>query len=221
MAEIQGDRLDKLITDRGLSQSELARRVGIKQPSIARLISGHTRSTSVLLEIARELRTSPEYLIGETDDADASFGDESSKQILSDQLDLVALREIDLNMGLGATYLDVPVTETTRYFSREWIRQYTRANPDHLFFAQGIGDSQTPTILDSDLLLIDASQKHLTLTDKFWAIAYAGTGGVKRLRNKADGSVEMLCDNALVPNDVAYDGELEILGRVVGIVRRM
>lgn len=55
------------MTERGLTQSELARRVGVKQPSIGRLLSGQTRSTSVLVEIARELGTTPGYLTGEID----------------------------------------------------------------------------------------------------------------------------------------------------------
>jgi len=68
MATIRGDRLEKLMADRQISQSELARRVGLKQPSIGRLISGETRSSSVLIELARELSVSPAYLAGETDD---------------------------------------------------------------------------------------------------------------------------------------------------------
>ncbi len=218
---IDTERLRERIKISGLSQAELARRVGVSQPVISQLLAGDSAGSTKLHLIARELGTSPAYLVGETDDPDEGAQPLPSPNALTDQLDLVGLREIDLNMGMGATYLDVPVTEAIRYFSRDWVRQYTRADPDHLFFAQGVGDSQMPTILDSDLLLIDASQKHLTLTDKFWAVAYANLGAIKRLRGKADGSVEMLCDNALVPNDVAYDGELEILGRVVGVVRKM
>lgn len=69
------------MTLRGLSQSELARRVGVKQPSIARLLKGETRSTSVLVELARELGTTPEFLTGEVDDA----GTEPQQRSLSSE----------------------------------------------------------------------------------------------------------------------------------------
>ena len=221
MPVIVPERIEERRLALNMSQAALARAVGVSQQAIAKIENGSSTGSKHLHTIARVLQTSPAFLVGETDERDEGAQLLPSPEVLTDQLDLVGLREIDLNMGMGATYLDVPVTEAIRYFSRDWVRQYTRADPDHLFFAQGVGDSQMPTILDSDLLLIDASQKHLTLTDKFWAVAYANMGAIKRLRGKADGSVEMLCDNALVPNDVAFDGELEILGRVVGVVRRM
>jgi len=75
MATIRGDRLEKLMADRQISQSELARRVGLKQPSIGRLVSGATRNSSALLELARELRVSAAYLTGETDDPDSEAQD--------------------------------------------------------------------------------------------------------------------------------------------------
>jgi phage repressor protein C with HTH and peptisase S24 domain len=138
-----------------------------------------------------------------------------------EQLDLVEVQEIDLKFGMGATELEIPVTTQIRHFSREWIRQYTRANPEALYFAQGVGDSMAPTILDSDLLLIDTSEQSIRISDKFWAMAFGGSGMVKRLRPMPDGSIKILSDNPTVPDDVAHDGELHVLGRVVGIVRKM
>ena len=140
---------------------------------------------------------------------------------LAPSVHTIPIREIDLTLGFGSTYLDVPVTETVRHFSRDWIRQYTRADPDHLLFAQGVGDSMFPTLLDSDLLLIDCSQTSLSMADKIWAVAYADCGSVKRLRPVPGGGVMMLADNPAVPDAVAYDGELHILGRVVAVVRKM
>lgn len=218
---IIGDRIEQLLKATNISQSELARRVGVSQATIAGLVSGRSQGSKYIDRIARELGTTPSYLVGETDDADEGAQPVPSPNVIATQLDLVGLREIDLTLGMGATYLEVPVTTAIRYFSREWVRTYTRADPDHLFFAQGIGDSQSPTILDSDLLLIDASQQQLNMHDKFWAVSYGQMGAIRRLRGQADGSVEMLCDNPLVPNGMAYDGELHVMGRVVAIVRRI
>lgn len=55
----------------GLSQAELARRVGLSQPSIYALIHRNKTGSRSLHNIARELGTTPAYLSGETDDPDA------------------------------------------------------------------------------------------------------------------------------------------------------
>ncbi|HZV57724.1 MAG TPA: S24 family peptidase [Sphingobium sp.] len=204
-----------------MSQAELARRVGLKQPTIFKLLSGDSRGSAYLHVIARELGTTPAYLLCETDDPTEGAIPPPSPAVLKEQLDLVEVREIDLKFGMGATDLDVPVTTAMRHFSRAWVRQYTRASPEHLYFAQGIGDSMSPTILDSDLLLIDTSERSLRVSDKIWAVAFGNSGMVKRLRPMPDGSVKILSDNPTVPPDVAHDGEMHVLGRVVGIVRKM
>lgn len=60
---------------RELSQSELARRVGLTQATVYRLLSGKAYGTTHLHKIARELGTTPAYLNGETDDPEAEAPD--------------------------------------------------------------------------------------------------------------------------------------------------
>ena len=56
------------MSERHLSQSELARRVGVTQTTIRKLVSGAGYGSKHLHVIARELGTTPAYLNGETDD---------------------------------------------------------------------------------------------------------------------------------------------------------
>lgn len=211
--------------DLGLSQSALARAAGMKQPSIGRLISGETRRTNHLVEIAQALRTTPDFLTGVTDIPDQLPGMRRDfRGIPKDDAglsDVVEIRELDLTFGFGATYLDMPVTETMRPFGRDFIRQHTRARPEELFFAQGIGDSMFPTLLDSDVLLIDTSQKVVNIAAKVWAVAYGGMGMVKRISPAKGGGVMLHSDNPAIPDQVAHDGELQVLGRVVAFFRKM
>lgn len=65
-----GDRIAARLSELGMSQSELARRVGVTQPAIHKLINGTSRSSGVMHLIARALRTTTEYLTGEIDDPD-------------------------------------------------------------------------------------------------------------------------------------------------------
>jgi phage repressor protein C with HTH and peptisase S24 domain len=209
------------MAEKGISQSEMSRRVGITQSTIWKLLHEPKQGSKHIHVIARELGTTPAYLMGETDDPNEGALPVPSAETLAEQLNAVQVREIDLAMGMGATYLDVPVTETMRVFDRGWLRTYTDAAPEHLMFAQGVGDSMEPTIRNSDLLLIDCSQKIVRMSSKFWAIAYANCGAIRRLEPLSDGGVEMLADNPLAPNRIAYDGEMHVLGRVVAIVRKM
>lgn len=63
-----GARIKLRLEQQQLSQSELARRVGVRQSTINQLVSGESHSSRYLHKIARELRTSPAYLTGEVDD---------------------------------------------------------------------------------------------------------------------------------------------------------
>lgn len=222
-----GERIDELLRQRGWSQAELARRVGISPQSIWKLVNGGAHGSRHLHKIARELGTTAEYLDCETEDTSAAHLSDSRMAYRPqrppaplDDPDIVEVAEIDLKFGMGATELEIPVTKTRRFFSRAWLRTYTKANPDSLYFAQGIGDSMAPTILDSDLLLIDTSEQTIRMADKVWAIAFYGQGMIKRLRNSREG-VRILSDNPAVPDEFANDGELHVLGRVVGVVRKM
>ncbi|KQN37028.1 hypothetical protein ASG37_05040 [Sphingomonas sp. Leaf407] len=63
-----GDRIAERLAATGLSQSELARRLHVRQSTISGLIRGEQRSSTKLHQIARELGTTPSYLSGEIDD---------------------------------------------------------------------------------------------------------------------------------------------------------
>lgn len=234
-------RLREAVSSLG-TQKEAAAKTGIPYATLQRVLAGKTDVGIKRLElIARAAGFSVDYILRGESSSEAvvpslrlpptvhgGLAQEPSHlaEARAPELhpahepDLVLVQEIDLRFGMGATDLEVPVTSQVRHFSREWLRQYTRANPEKVYFAQGIGDSMAPTIHDSDLLLIDTSETSIRMADKIWAVAYSGSGMVKRLRQTADG-VRILSDNPAVPDEVAYDGELHVLGRVVGIFRKL
>ena len=78
-----------------------------------------------------------------------------------------------------------------------------------------------PTILDSDLILIDRSQDSLKMNDQIWAVAFGGIGMIKRIRVLPDGTLRILSDNGAVPDETAVDDELFLIGRVVAVVRKV
>lgn len=63
--ETVGQRIRKRRLELGISQAALARAVKIKPPSLADIESGKTKRAAgqTLIDIARELRTDPEYFL--------------------------------------------------------------------------------------------------------------------------------------------------------------
>jgi phage repressor protein C with HTH and peptisase S24 domain len=205
-----------------LSQSELARRVGISQAAIAKLLRGPPAGSKFLHRIAKELHTSPAFLTGETPDPGEDGLDLPTATTVAEQLDAVMLREVKVGFSMGGGSI-VEEWETVQMvpFSRSWLRSLTSSAPANLIVARGDGDSMMPTILDQDLVIIDTAQKLPQQQDRIWAMSYGGFGMIKRLRMLPDNSLQINSDNAAVTPISAVDGEVSIVGRVVGIVRRI
>jgi|JI8StandDraft_2_1071088.scaffolds.fasta_scaffold03152_7 transcriptional regulator with XRE-family HTH domain len=68
-----GERIEERLLALGLSQAELARRADVPQTTMNSLIRGKARTTPHLIRIARELETTPAFLMGETNDPRAEF----------------------------------------------------------------------------------------------------------------------------------------------------
>lgn len=65
---IRGDRVATRISELGMSQAAVARELGISQQAVGKIVKGETHNTAHLVRLARALQTTPEYLLGETDD---------------------------------------------------------------------------------------------------------------------------------------------------------
>jgi phage repressor protein C with HTH and peptisase S24 domain len=215
-----GDRIESRLRDLDWSQAELARRIGVSQQTVWKLVSGQSQTTKHLREIARHLQTSEEYLLGETDDPSGALAPVASQSSGDDRI--IEIPVIDLAYGMGGTFLDdLDPNVRSEPFPISFIRRYTKAKAENLVIADGLGDSMAPTIGSNDQMLIDRSVDTIRVADQIWAFSFGGVGMVKRLRPRPDGSVAILSDNPAVPEDRAVDDELFLIGRVVAIVRKV
>ena len=224
-----GERIGQRIKEQRTTQAALAKAIGVSPQAISKLVTGETTETSRLYQIARELETTPEYLLGETDDPGSRLSDKrlpwkGAQPDTERDSDTVQVHHIDLSFGLGAAITDTQIFEDqaeTLEFPKAWLRMITPNAPSQLCWARGRGDSMYPTIGDGDVILIDRSQRNLRDSDLIWAANYGDVAIVKRLRPMPDGGVKILSDNDRVSPEVAYDGELSIFGRVIAVVRRL
>lgn len=218
-----GNRIEERLLKLGLSQSELARRVGVKQPTINALIRGGNTTSKHLHRIAAELETSPAYLAGETDDDAPVSVAPSALEALADKLDLAIVPELEIgySMGGGATIFEQYEHKGVVPFQRAWLRSMMNGAIADLFVARGEGDSMQPTILDGDIVLIDTAQRDIRKQDRIWAVAYGDLGMIKRVRRLPNGTYLLLSDNATVPPVECADEEMHVIGRVIWIGRRI
>jgi transcriptional regulator with XRE-family HTH domain len=173
---IQPENLKASMAAAGVSQSELARRTGLSSSMIGKLVRGEARQSAHIFELSRALGVSPEYLVGETDSPGRQNIVIPSAKVIAEELGMVPVRHVDLAIGMGATFLDQPITETERFMPREWLDLYTRSPADKLIVAQGSGDSMFPTIQHNDLVLIDTTQSNPQMSDQIFAVSYCGLG---------------------------------------------
>lgn len=206
----------------GFSQSWLARETGLSQPTINGLIRRPERGSKHLHTIARALRTTVAYLVGDTDDPLADVAPLPSATDLADQLNLALIPQLELgySMGGGSVFHDYHQVGF-RTFDRDWLRSVARGPFEQLFVARGEGDSMQPTLMDDDMVLIDTSQKDIRQQDRIWAISYGDLGMIKRVRRTPKGTYLIMSDNAVVSPIEAVDEEMHVVGRVIWIGRRI
>ncbi|WP_267386512.1 S24 family peptidase [Sphingomonas sp. GC_Shp_3] len=131
-----------------------------------------------------------------------------------DGIDMVGIQLADLDLGMGATFIDNHVEAEVLQFPRKWIETITFSPAELLTWARGRGDSMFPTISDGDLVLLDRSQTSVREQDAIWAFTVGDVGSIKRLRVKGDRYV-ILSDNSSVPADEEPQDFVRIVGRVV------
>lgn len=215
-----GERIQERVVAQGISQAELARRIGLSQSTVNMLINGNSRSSAHLHKIARVLGTSVNYLTGETDDPADNAPPAPTREQMAQLLDLVPIASIDLAYGMGATFATDPVNVDVMYFPTQWLEALTSTPPASLTWARGRGDSMAPTINDHDVVLIDRSDRNVRDQDAIWAFTLGEVAMLKRLRVRGD-KVTILSDNERVPPDYAHPDEINIVGKVSHIVRRI
>lgn len=133
----------------------------------------------------------------------------------------ISLKRINLGFAMGdGTNLDDYVEEGTMDFDANLLRLISPSPAHRLVVADGVGDSMQPTLLDSDMILIDTLQNQLNKWDRIWAINLQGGGAVKRLGPPEKGKVEIISDNPGIPNRVVSMEDVRIIGRVVWSGRR-
>ena len=82
------------------------------------------------------------------------------------------------------------------------------------------GESMEPTLQDGSIVFVDRSQTNINKDGIFIASTTTGLF-IKRIRQRADGMVELISDNKIYSPELIAPDEVSIVGKVVGNIESL
>lgn len=221
-------RLGTAMEQRGANAKGLAKSAGLGETVVRDIMKANTKDIQLgtIEKLARALDVPISFLVP----GDAT-GAQLRPVMKSDHPPIIsahagdgaiALRHVDISyaMGAGSNFEDYP-DEMPVLFDPGFLRSLTQAPPEMLFVAEGDGDSMFPTMINGDQVIIDRTQRHLTMQDRIWALSVHGAAMIKRLRTIGPNRVRIMSDNTTIPPDEVDADDVFIAGRVIWIGRKV
>lgn len=209
-------RLDEVLR-KFASVADLARLIGVSDNAIYKWLSGRGQpSVANLVALAKASKVSVEWLATGYESASAKRATRHSAE--HDDFAYVARYEVKGPGTRGGPRSEQVVDYLA--FKKEWVRSRLNADPRSLLLIEAVGDSMTPTLEDSDLLLVDLSEPRFR-HDGIYVLRRENELEVKRLQRRPDGTINIISDNpAYAPSIVASDS-VHIIGRVIWAAGRL
>jgi phage repressor protein C with HTH and peptisase S24 domain len=131
---------------------------------------------------------------------------------------LIPRYAVNASAGNGLVALGEEVAERLA-FNTNWLRSLGLSLA-HVGLVTCVGDSQSPTIPNGALMLVDMSPDQQIRSGQFYVIVLDGDLLVKRLFRKVDGTIELISDNPIYQTETiqaSYLERLNIPGRVAWV----
>lgn len=209
------ERLTALMAGKGLSQAELARMIGVKQPSIFKILSGQTLNPKNILEIATALNVDPHWLKTGEGDPDPSYRIVEVSEPQNPNTVRIDILDVEASAGNGAYLSPTEQGLLSQEFDLTFFRQqFGRADANHLKLITVKGDSMAPTLESGDLLYVDISENYFA-ADGLYVFTFDGQTFIKRLQ-KVGKEMLVISDNPTYKEwTFTQDDDVFIHGRVI------
>lgn len=209
------ERLTALMAEKGLSQAELARMIGVKQPSIFKILSGQTLNPKNILEIATALNVDPHWLKTGEGDPDPSYRVVEVSEPQNPNTVRIDILDVEASAGNGAYLSPTEQGLLSQEFDLTFFRQqFGRADAKHLKLITVKGDSMAPTLESGDLLYVDISENYFA-ADGLYVFTFDGQTFIKRLQ-KVGKEMLVISDNPTYKEwTFTQDDDVFIHGRVI------
>lgn len=226
------DRLKQARKKAGLSQSDLAERVGIKQASISEIERGLVRTSGYLIQMAKALDVDPLWLsegVGESSSFRAKPAIESNAVLIgamsawdpedsldSDEVEIPYYEQVEFAGGGGMTEV-VELAGRKLRFSKETLRA-AGVDSDNAACARVSGRSMERLILDGATIGFDRGCTAV-IDGEIYAFNHDGMLRVKYLYRMPGGGVRIRSENSEeFPDEIMtgdeYRRDIVMLGRV-------
>nr|WP_160222575.1 helix-turn-helix transcriptional regulator [Haemophilus parainfluenzae] len=209
------ERLTSLMNEKGISQAELARLIGIKQPSVFKILNGETRNPKKILEIATVLNVDPHWLKTGEGDPDPSYRIVEVSEPQNPNTVRIDILDVEASAGNGAYLSPTEQGLLSQEFDLTFFhQQFGRADAKHLKLITVKGDSMAPTLESGDLLYVDISENYFA-ADGLYVFTFDGQTFIKRLQ-KVGKEMLVISDNPTYKEwTFTQDDDVFIHGRVV------
>jgi len=209
------ERLTSLMNEKGISQAELARLIGIKQPSVFKILNGETRNPKKILEIATVLNVDPHWLKTGEGDPDPSYRIVEVSEPQNPNTVRIDILDVEASAGNGAYLSPTEQGLLSQEFDLTFFhQQFGRADAKHLKLITVKGDSMAPTLESGDLLYVDISENYFA-ADGLYVFTFDGQTFIKRLQ-KVGKEMLVISDNPTYKEwTFTQDDDVFIHGRVI------
>jgi phage repressor protein C with HTH and peptisase S24 domain len=235
MKEEFGSILNRLRKDKGLSQEDVAKAIGVSRVAVSKWESGDTENVkhANLSRLSRLFGISIDDLLSGS--STATFTTTEDLSVRSDVRPIiewsspddlpdgeyVIIPRFDVHVSAGnghVIYEEIKMAQGHAYRT-EFIKRnglYAR----NLIAIYAKGSSMEPRIRDGDSLLVDRAQTSIT-DGSVYVVSYAGEVRVKRLQRRPDGGLVIVSDNKHGHADVQVSIEdlphIHIIGKVIEV----
>lgn len=208
-------RLTDLLDENRLSVNAFAKKVGVSQQAIGKIVRGETLNPKNILEIATALNVDPHWLKTGEGDPDPSYRIVEVSEPQKPNTVRIDILDVEASAGNG-TYLS-PTEQglLSQEFDLTFFRQqFGRADAKNLKLITVKGDSMSPTLESGDLLYVDIAENYFA-ADGLYVFTFDGQTFIKRLQ-KVGKEMLVISDNPTYKEWTFTQGDdVFIHGRVV------
>ncbi len=224
MSNKLAENLKARLSALGMTQKELGEKTGISQVMVHKLLSGKSKSTTKILDLAKILQCQPDWLLYGKDApepvANAEWvGDieawDGGTELRDDEVELPFFTEVELSAGSGAYAVQENYGPKLR-FAKATLKKCGVA-PDNAACVNVSGTSMEPVLLDGAIVGVDTASTSIK-DGEMYALEHDGMLRVKLLYRVPGGGLRLRSFNINEYPDEVYGAEgvktIRIIGRV-------
>lgn len=209
------DKLKDVISERNLSKKifdkDVANELGIPQTTFATMKKRNSIPYEEILQFCAVKKISVNWL----------FFDQAVDMLIEETNKFFQIRyyaDIRASAGGGAEVFDENYETIT--LDEKIMHNIVGMGNTELEAIHVDGESMEPTLQDGSIVFLDRSQTNINRDGVFVASTTAGLF-IKRIRQRADGMVELISDNKTYSPEVLAPDEVRIVGKVVGNIESL